>query len=71
MAAWLRARINIARAERGMSWAEVAEGFRGFGHAASAGSLMSKHSRGTFTAADLVLLFMVLGVKRLDLPKDS
>jgi hypothetical protein len=70
VSAWLKSRINVARAETGMSWAQVAEGFRKRGHAASPSSLMSKHSRGSFTAVELVTLLMVLGVEALELPKD-
>jgi hypothetical protein len=70
VSAWLKSRINVARAERGISWAEVAAGFRARGHAASPSSLMSKHSRGSFTAAELVTLLMVLGVETLELPRD-
>lgn len=69
--AWLKSRINVARAETGMSWAQVAEGFRARGHSASPSSLMSKHSRGSFTAAELVTLLLVLGVQVLELPKDG
>jgi hypothetical protein len=68
--AWLKSRINVARAETGMSWAQVAEGFRARGCSASPNSLMSKHSRGSFTGVELVTLLLVLKVQVLELPKD-
>jgi hypothetical protein len=68
-AEWLKRRINVARAERGLSWAQIAEQLSTRQKPVTAGSLMSKHSRGSFTALELVALLRVLGVESVDVPE--
>jgi hypothetical protein len=65
---WLKRKINAAKAEKGMSWGQIAEAWSDDGHAVSASSLMSKHSRSSFTAVELVLLLQILEVRALEVP---
>lgn len=67
-AQWLKRRVNALKAERGLSWAEIAERLSARGASISPGSLMSKHSRGSFTALELIALLQALDVQSLELP---
>ena len=69
-AEWLKRRINAAKAERGMSWAQIAEKVSGRDRKVSAGSLMSKHSRASFTALELIEILQALDVQALNLPAE-
>ena len=70
MALWLKRRINVAKADKGMSWAQIAAKLSTRGRRVSASSLMSKHSRSSFTGVELVALLKVLDVQTLELPGD-
>ena len=65
---WLRRRINTARAESGMSWGQIAEVLSTPEMVVSPNSLMSKHSRASFTAVELVAILRVMGVSEVRLP---
>lgn len=67
--AWLRRRINVARAESGMTWKDVAEQLSGADQKVTASGLMSKQSRGSFTAVELVAVLIAVGVQRIVLPQ--
>ena len=67
-AEWLKRRINAAKAERGMSWAQIAEKVSRRDRKVSPGSLMSKHSRASFTALELIEILQALDVQALNLP---
>lgn len=67
-AEWLKRRISAAKAERGMSWAQIAEQVSSRGRKVSAGSLMSKQSRASFSALELIAILQVLDVPVLNLP---
>jgi len=67
---WLKWRINVAKAEKGMSWAQIAAELSTRSRRVSASSLMSKHSRASFTGVELVALLRVLDVHTLELPND-
>jgi hypothetical protein len=66
---WLRRRINTARAESGMSWSQIAEVLSTPEAVVSPSSLMSKHSRSSFTAVELVAILRVMGVSEVRLPE--
>lgn len=66
--AWLRRRINVARAESGMSWKDVADQLSTSGEQVTANGLMSKQSRGSFTAVELVAVLRAMGVQKMSLP---
>ena len=68
IAAWLKRKINVAKAKAGLSWPRISEALAEQGTVISAGSLMSKHSRGSFTAGELLALLQVLGVRTLNIP---
>ena len=70
-AEWLKRRINAAKAERGMSWAQIAEKVSSRGRKVSAGSLMTKQSRASFSALELIAILQVLDVPALDLPAQA
>ena len=70
-AEWLKRRVNAVKAERGLSWAQIAERLSTREGPVTPGSLMSKHSRSTFTAVELVRLLRAMGVKDLELPEGT
>jgi hypothetical protein len=70
-ALWLKRRINAAKAERGMSWAQIAEKVSSQGRKVSAGSLMSKQSRASFSALELIAILQALEVPVLNLPAEQ
>lgn len=65
---WLKRRINAAKAETGMSWAQIAEKVSRRDRKVSPSSLMSKHSRASFTALELIAILQALDVQALNLP---
>ena len=67
---WIKRRINVAKADKGMSWAEIAAKLSSRGRRVTASSLMSKHSRASFSGVELVTLLRVLDVHTLELPND-
>ena len=69
-AEWLKRRINAAKAERGMSWAQIAEKVSRRGRKVTAGSLMTKQSRASFTALELIAILQALDVPVLNLPAE-
>ena len=69
-ALWLKRRINAAKAEQGMSWAQIAEKVSDRERKVSPGSLMSKHSRASFTALELIEILQALEVRALNLPAE-
>jgi hypothetical protein len=66
---WLKRKINAAKAEKGMNWSQIADAWSDDTRPVSASSLMSKHSRASFTAVELVLLLQILEVTALELPR--
>lgn len=70
-AEWLKRRINAAKAERGMSWAQIAEKVSSRGRKVTAGSLMSKQSRASFSALELIAILQALDVPVLNLPAEQ
>lgn len=67
-AQWLKRRVAVVKAERGLNWREIAELMSSADMHITAGSLMSKHSRGTFTAIELIALMQALGITSLEMP---
>ncbi|MBK6616526.1 hypothetical protein [Ottowia sp.] len=67
---WLKRRINVAKAECGLNWSQVADKMSAGGPHVTASSLMSKHSRASFTAVELVFLLQVLDVRTLEVPAE-
>jgi len=65
---WLKRKIAAAKAEKGMSWGQIAGAWPDDAPAVTASSLMSKHSRASFTAVELVLLLQILEVRALEVP---
>lgn len=68
---WLKRRLAAWKAEKGLNWQQIAERMSTFGSHVTAGSLMSKHSRGSFTALEFIGLLQVLGVESFDVPEPS
>jgi hypothetical protein len=66
---WLKRKINAAKAEKGMNWSQIADAWSDDARPVSASSLMSKHSRASFTAVELVLLLQILEVTVLEVPR--
>lgn len=56
----LKRALAAARAAKGMSWSQVADALAGRGLSVSPGNLMTKFSRWSFTAGELVALRGVL-----------
>ena len=65
---WLKRKINAAKAEKGMNWSQIADVWSDDARPVSASSLMSKHSRSSFTAVELLLLLQILEVPVLEVP---
>lgn len=72
LAGWLKRRINVAKAEQGLNWREIAAEVSAIsGKHVSAASLMNKHSRSTFSAIELLFVLSALGVRELEVTKDA
>lgn len=67
-AEWLKRRVNAVKAERGLSWTQIAERLSTREGRVTPGSLMSKHSRSSFTAIELIVLLQAMDVPMLELP---
>lgn len=61
----LRRQVSTARAARGMSWDDVAAALAQRGWDITPGNLMTRHSRMSFRADELIVLLDVLGVAEL------
>ena len=70
-AQWLKRRVAAWKAGAGLNWREIAELMSTGDMQITAGSLMSKHSRASFTAIELIALLQVLGIASLELPEDE
>lgn len=61
----LRRTLSAARAARGWSWDDVAREVAKRGWTITPGNLMTRHSRMSFRADELILLLDVMGVRSL------
>lgn len=69
-AQWLKRRVAAIKAEKGLNWGDIAVLMTTDPeHPVSASSLMSKHSRSSFTAIELIALMQVLGISSLEMPE--
>jgi hypothetical protein len=67
-AQWLKRRVAAIKAEKGLNWGDIAARMTTAQHPVSASSLMSKHSRSSFTATELIALMQALGISSLEIP---
>lgn len=70
-AQWLKRRVAALKAEKDLSWPEIANRMSTHNVTITSGSLMSKHSRGSFTAVELIALLKALEVTSLELPESE
>lgn len=63
----MQRKIAAAKAARGLTWGQIAAALNQCGLRVTATNLMSKQSRCSFRAKELIILLRVLGIDLLDL----
>lgn len=68
---WLKRRLAAWKAEKGLNWQQIAERMSTLDLRVTPGSLMSKHSRASFTAVELIEMLRAMEISTIDVPSTS
>jgi hypothetical protein len=64
---FLRRKLNMAKAAKGWTWEDISALYEALGSRQTSTTLTTKHSRGSFRAADMLLMLRAMGVRHIEM----